>query len=129
MIVYLSLDRILAIHRIMIERYGGSDHILDMGKIESAVAQPQMAFGGEDLYPTLEEKASALGFSLTNNHGFGDGNKRVGFGAMDAFLRANGHKIVAPVDEMHAVFLSISDHKMNRNEFTEWIRQHLVAIS
>ena len=57
-----------------------SDEML--GAVESAVAQPQMTFGGKDLYFTLADKAAALGFSLVMNHPFVDGNKRIGHAAI-----------------------------------------------
>jgi death-on-curing protein len=44
-----------------------------------------MTFGGQGLYPTLAEKASALGFSMINDHPFLDGNKRTGHAAMELF--------------------------------------------
>jgi len=50
--------------------------------LESALAQPRQTFSGIDLYPTLVEKAAALGFSLIKNHPFVDGNKRVGHAAL-----------------------------------------------
>ena len=71
---YLDLDEVLAIHTEMVRLFGGSPAILDLGKIQSAVAQPRMTFGGQDLYPTVVEKAAALAFSIVTNHGFEDGN-------------------------------------------------------
>jgi death-on-curing protein len=126
MTIYLSLDQVLAIHRAAIERYGGSGDILDPGKIDSAVAQPQMTFDGNDLYPTHVEKAAALSYSLACNHGFADGNKRTAFGALDLFLRINGFRISATPEEIEAAFVAISDHKMKRDEFQEWVRKHVV---
>jgi death-on-curing protein len=69
-----------------------------------------------------------VGFSLTANHGFKDGNKRVGFTAMDVFLRLNGHKIVAPVDGAEAVSLGVASHTITRDEFTDWVRQHVEPL-
>jgi death-on-curing protein len=57
-----------------------------------------MGFGGQELYPSLGEKA-ALGFSLVCNHPFVDGNKRVGHAAMETFLVLNGWELAADVDE------------------------------
>jgi death-on-curing protein len=119
---------VLEIHAEAIRRHGGGPAVHDLGLVDSAVAQPQMTFGGVDLYPTLVEKAAALGFSLTSNHGFVDGNKRVGFAAMDVFLRLNGYKIAAAVDDAEAVSLGVADHKVTRDEYTEWVRQHIVPI-
>ena len=128
MIRYLSLDEVLALHQQAIARYGGNPAIHDSGLVESAVAQPRMTFGGADLYPTLIEKAAALEFSLSSNHGFKDGNKRIGFLAMDAFLRVNGHRMAAAVDDAEAVCLGVASHTTTREQFTEWVRQHAVAL-
>jgi death-on-curing protein len=71
---YLSLKTVLAIHERSLEEYGGDPGVRDKGLLESAVAQPRARFGGEDLYPSLAEKAAALAFSLVKNHPFFDGN-------------------------------------------------------
>jgi death-on-curing protein len=126
--IYLTLDQVLDIHLACIQAHGGNSTILNLGLVDSAVAQPQMTFGGIDLYPTIVEKAAALGFSLTSNHGFQDGNKRVGFTAMDTFLRVNKYKIVAPIDEAEAVSLAVASHAMARDAYTEWVRLHVVPL-
>ena len=96
---YLTLNEVLELHRCIIERFGGSIGMLDLGALESALAQPRTTFGGVELYPTIVEKASALGFSLIKNHPFVDGNKRTGHAAMETYLILNGFEIDASVDE------------------------------
>lgn len=125
MIEYPTLEQVLAIHADIIRLHGGNPAIHDLGLVDSAVARPKDTFDGHDLYPTVPEKAAALGFSLTANHGFKDGNKRVGWTTMDVFLRANGFRITATVDEAEAVSLAVSDHKMTRPEFTDWVLRHV----
>ena len=126
--IYLTVEQVYAIHAAVIAAHGGDPAVHDAGLIESAVAQPQMTFGGIDLLPTLGDKASALGFSLTKNHGFKDGNKRVGFTAMDVFLRLNGFRISAPVDEAEATVLAVADGRMDREEFTAWVQAHITTL-
>ncbi len=128
MTTYLNLDEVLAIHREMIDQFGGSDAILDLGKVESAVAQPQMTYGGEDLYPSLFEKASALWFSLTCNHGFEDGNKRVGYAAMVVFLKLNRHDIASTVDDKEGICLALADHKRSRADLLDWLARHVAPL-
>jgi death on curing protein len=128
MIQYLSLDQVLELHAEAIRLFGGSPGVRDLGLIDSAVFQPQATFGGQDLHPTLVDKAAALAFSLIANHGFIDGNKRVGYAAMDTFLRVNGRKVVAPVDEAEAVTLAVAAGQMSRDQFTEWVRQHTATL-
>ncbi len=126
MIYSVSVDELLDLHRMMIDTIGGSHGVRDRGAAESALAQPFMTFGGEDLYPTLADKASALGFSLINNHPFIDGNKRVGHAAMKSFLRLNQHDLVADIDEQERVVLAVAAGELGREEFTEWVKAHVV---
>ena len=123
---FLLLDDVLELHDQMIAVIGGSPGVRDMGAVESALAQPRMTFGGEDLDPTAAEKASALAFSLINNHPFVDGNKRVGHAAMVLFLDLNGYDLVGDVDEQERVILAVAASEMNREEFTEWVRARVV---
>src|SRR5262245_34919929 len=122
---YLNAGEILEAHRQIIEATGGSHGYRDLGTLESAVAQPCMTFGGEDLYPTLAEKAGALGFSLIKNHPFVDGNKRIGHGATELFLFLNGHEIVADVNEQEETILALASGEMKREEFVAWLQNHI----
>jgi len=99
MIRYLNLGEVMNLHRRILKQSGGTAGVRDLGSLESALAQPMMTFGGEDLYPTLIDKAAVLGFSLVMNHPFVDGNKRTGHAAIETFLVTNGLEISAPVDE------------------------------
>ncbi len=71
---YLAIEEVLELHRLMIERSGGSSGVRDRGLLESAIAQPQMSFGGQELYRTIADKAAALSYSLIMNQPFMDGN-------------------------------------------------------
>ena len=84
---YLSVADVLAMHMVLIKRYGGTDGIRDMGAVESAVARPQSGY-----YKDVIESAAALLESLAINHPFLDGNKRVAFAATDTFLRILRHR-------------------------------------
>ena len=88
-----------------------------------------MTFGGAELYPTLADKAAALGFSLICNHPFVDGNKRIGHAAMESFLVLNGYELTASVDEQEAVILNVASGQMKRDDFTEWVKNHLAIKS
>jgi death-on-curing protein len=125
MIRYLTLEEVLELHRLLLERSGGLAGVRDFGGLDSAVIQPQMAFGGQELYPSLAEKAAALGFSLVCNHAFVDGNKRVGHAAMETFLILNGWELTAGVDEQEQVILSLAAGSLKREDFVDWVRSHL----
>ena len=85
-----------------------------------------MTFDGQELYPTLADKAAALGYSLVKNHPFVDGNKRVGHAAMETFLVLNGHEIAADVEEQEQVILGIAAGRISREGFTSWVRSRLI---
>ena len=125
MMRYLTLGEVLELHRRAIAASGGSSGVRDLGSIESAVAQPRMAFGGQDLYVGLAEKAAALGFSLVCNHPFVDGNKRIGHAAMETFLVLNGSEFQASVDEQESVTLSLAAGQLSREQFTGWVASHV----
>ena len=122
---YLTLEEVLELYRRIIEQSGGSLGIRDAGALESAVAQPRMTFGGDDLYPSLIEKASAIGFSLIKNHPFVDGNKRIGHAAIETFLVVNGFELIAPIEEQEMIILALAAGEMTREDFTEWLRGHV----
>ncbi|NUO83717.1 type II toxin-antitoxin system death-on-curing family toxin [candidate division KSB1 bacterium] len=124
----LTLSEVLELHRRIIEQSGGGAGIRDLNAVESALAQPRMTFGGEELCPTVVEKASALGFSLIQNHPFVDGNKRIGHAAMETFLVLNGFEINAPMDEQEQIILKVASSEMRRAPFTDWRRTHITPI-
>jgi death-on-curing protein len=128
MIRYLTLVEVLNLHRQIIQQSGGALGVRDLGALESALAQPRMTFGGEDLYPMLADKAAALGFSIIMNHPFVDGNKRTGHAAMETFLVLNGLEISASVDEQEQVILALASGNSERESFVEWLKQHITAI-
>jgi death-on-curing protein len=123
---YLTLSEVLEIYRGVMAQSGGMAGIRDLGALESALAQPRMTFAGEELYPAVVDKASALGFSLISNHPFVDGNKRAGHAATETFLILNGFEIGVALDVQERVIFQVASGAMSRAEFTEWLRSCLV---
>jgi len=68
MIRFLTVGEVLALHRQVVQRTGGAEGIRDLGALQSAVAQLRATFSGQELYPSISEKAAAIGFSLIMNH-------------------------------------------------------------
>ncbi|MCG3158997.1 MAG: hypothetical protein DKINENOH_05645 [bacterium] len=126
---FINIFQVLELHRQLLDEFGGIAGVRDFGALESALAQPEMTFGGEDLYPTLIEKASALAYSLCKNHPFIDGNKRVAHGAMEIFLVLNGFEIKATIDEQEKLFLDLAGSRLTREGLVNWLRQRVVPLS
>ncbi|RLD02550.1 MAG: type II toxin-antitoxin system death-on-curing family toxin [Chloroflexi bacterium] len=125
---YLTLNEVVELHDYHTQQSGGSSGIRDKGALESAIAQPRVTFDRKELYPTIVEKAVALGFSLIQNHGFVDGNKRVGHAAMETFLVLNGYEIDASIDEQENIILQVASSKLGRKELEKWLKLQLIEF-
>jgi death-on-curing protein len=118
---YLNLPDLLAMHMVLIKKYGGSDGVRDMGALESAVARPQSGY-----YKDVIESAAALLESLTMNHPFIDGNKRVAFAATDVFLKINGFRFDLNSKEIYAALMKLFDTGNFKMATLEpWLRKNI----
>jgi len=121
---YPTLDDILAIHFRIVQETGGSPGVRDLNLLSSAIARPQTAFGGKDLYPDIFLKAAALAHSLLLNHPFFDGNKRTALIAMEYFLYLNNSEIKASQKEKIDFALWIENKKPSLEQISDWIKNH-----
>lgn len=122
----LSKEQILMLHSQLIEEYGGSDGVRDYNLLDSALENPFQSFGGEELYPTLQAKASRLGYGLIKNHCMIDGNKRIGTHAMLVFLAINGIELDYTQKELYETILAIADGSFEYEDLLKWILEHQV---
>lgn len=121
--IFLTLDDVLQFHADQVELFGGDAAILDIGKIESAIAQPQATWDGQFLHEDLAAMAAAYLFHLVQNHGFADGNKRTGANAAIVFLELNGLALDWPVDESEKIVLGVARGEMHKEEVAAFIRR------
>jgi death on curing protein len=117
---YLSLAEVLLLHR-LVRNSPASSPFFVTSEPWSPLSRSHGTFGGDDLYPGPTAKAAALGFSLIQNHPFIDGNKRVGHAAMSAFLRLNGRRIEATVDDAEQAILRVAAGQMDRDGLQAWL--------
>ena len=104
--LFLNIEKVLRLHRSLIERYGGTRGVRDMGLLHSALSMPQACYGGVHLHADLFEMAAAYLYHVVQNHPFLDGNKRAGAAAAIIFLAMNG--VVLDDDEEGLVQLTLS---------------------
>ena len=121
----LKKRQILLLHSVLIAESGGSDGVRDEGLLDSAINTPFQTFSGQDLYPTVLEKAVRLGFGLIRNHPFIDGNKRIGTHAMLVFLNLNSITLSYEDDELISTILSVASGEMDADGLLKWIQQHI----
>lgn len=118
---YLGYNQTLFIYKRVVEETGGSYGIRDEGLLRSALARPQASFGGQDLYPTLFEKAAALLESLVRNHPLVDGNKRVAWECFDLTLQINGYELKTSHKENYRLVMAVIERTLTVQEVAEWL--------
>ncbi len=120
----MQIRDIIKLHSKMIEATGGSSGIRDIGLVESALNRCHSSFGGQDMYPEMIRKISVVTYSLVNNHGFIDGNKRVGIAVMLILLKLNSFQISYSQSELVELGLGIASGIIKEDEIEQWIMHH-----
>jgi death-on-curing protein len=118
------------IHARLLKHYGGAPGVRGGGDalIESALMRPRHKLAFEP-GSSLAILAAAYLYGLTKNHGYVDGNKRVGFGAASSFLRKNGLRLTATQDEAYQLVLDVVEDRITEPEVVQWIEQHTAPIN
>jgi len=81
----------------------------DNALLESALGVPRHTFDDKLLYPTLEDQAAALFYSLIKNHAFQNGNKRIAVIALFVFLAFNGQWPSMSPDNLYQLAITVSE--------------------
>ena len=125
MTIYLTALEVMVMHRVLIGRYGGADGLRDAGALEAALYRPQSGY-----YDDLIAEAAALFESMAINHPFTDGNKRIAFACLDAFLRLNGHRATAkPLAVSRWMNARLERHEFNIAHIDPWLRRNVEAAA
>ena len=122
--IKLSSEKVKLLHQLMAEATGGSVGVRNEGLLDSAIEGAFATFDGVELYPSKEEKAAKLGYSLISNHAFVDGNKRIGVYVMLSFLELNGIHIEATDKDVVSLGLGVADGSMEQKDILDWIHKH-----
>ena len=124
--IRLSKAQVIMIHKQLIKETGGASGLRDEGLLESALNTPFQTFGGEDVYPSLQQKAARLCFGLVKNHPFVDGNKRIGAHAMLVFLALNGVELQHSQEELSDIILQAAAGEIETKDLLNWILLHQI---
>lgn len=120
---FLTLDDVLELHELQVDRYGGLHGVRDQGLIESAIAQPEATFAGEYLHGDLFEMAAAYLFHLVRNHGFLDGNKRTGLLTALVFLDINGISVDQASPDLYELTVAVAEGRADKDEAAAVLRR------
>ena len=124
--IKFNREKVKLLHQLMAEATGGSVGVRDEGMLDSALEGAFATFDGVELYPSKEEKAAKLGYSLISNHAFVDGNKRIGVYVMLSFLELNGIHIEAADEDVVSLGLGVADGSMEQKDILDWIHKHTI---
>ena len=122
--IRFSREKVLLLHRLLTEETGGAADVRDLDLLDSALASAFQTFDGKELYPTKEEKAARIGYSLISNHAFVDGNKRIGMYILLTFLETNGIRLRPSVDDVARVGFAVARGEMDYEGLLAWIREN-----
>ena len=122
--IKITKEKALELHAVMARHTGGSTGLREEGLLLSALESPFSGFGDMEFYPTIEEKAARLGYSLIANHAFVDGNKRIGIYIMLVFLEVNGISLNCSNEDVIRAGLGVADGSMDYDALLNWVRTH-----
>ncbi len=113
-----------AIHFQQLQRFGGLYGTRDTNAIDAALARPQHRWAYEPGID-LADLAAAYGYGLIRNHGYTDGNKRIGFVALAVFPDLNGWELIAPEAEVVTTIVAVAAGTLSEAELAAWIRSRM----
>lgn len=125
--IWLTRRVVDALHGEVVREYGGSPDLRDSGSIDSALARPanlRHYETGTDL-PAF---GAAYAWGLVKDHGYMDGNKRVGAAAMAVFLMLNGLELQAPEPELVAAMLAVASGEWDEATLAAWVRENVTQL-
>ena len=105
-----------------------SSGVRDENLLASAVNTPFQTFMGNDLYPSIYDKAAQLCYGIANNHPFTDGNKRTALHSMYVYLIINEFDITATLQDVENMIIDVAAGNMTNTELAQWLRENTVEI-
>jgi death-on-curing protein len=122
---WLTYDQVIAIHSKQLRRFGGAPGLRDEGMLRSALERPVNKWHYEQA--DLAALAAAYAFGLAKNHAFVDGNKRIAFMSLAAFLRKNGIRFAPDQAQSTQIMLSLAAGEVSEESLARWIRDNWPA--
>ena len=121
-----SQDKLMLLHRLMLEETGGGDGVRDAALLDSVLTSAYATFDGKELYHTKIDKAARLSYALISNHAFVDGNKRIGMYVMLTFLELHGVQMTCTNDDVLQAGLGVADGSMKYEDLLAWVRRFCI---
>ena len=126
--IQFTLQDIYQLHIQLENAFVLSSGVRDENLLASAVYTPFQTFMGNDLYPSLYDKAAQLCYGIANNHPFTDGNKRTALHSMYVYLIINGFDITATQQDVENMIIDVAAGNMTNTELGQWLQKNTVEI-
>ena len=120
---FLTIDEVIEMHRIQLERWGGRGGLRDGGLLESAVMQPQAGSGDEYFYEDVFMMAAVYAHGISQGQPFMDGNKRTGVDAALTFLAVNGFPVEDPGMALYDAMIELAERKLTKEQLASLLRE------
>ena len=124
--IQFTIQDICELHTQLEEAFILSSGIRDKSLLASAVNAPFQTFMGNDLYPSIYDKAAQLCYGIANNHPFTDSNKRTALHSMYVYLIINGYDIIAPQQDVENLIINVAAGRMHNTELSKWLQKNTV---
>lgn len=137
----LSAAEIIEINRQAIEKFGGLPfaepaNFNNENSLLYILEAINTTYFGQDLYPTLEEKAAAIGWTIITEHVFRDANKRTGMLTCQLFMEVNGFDLSISGLPLDDEAITVAENAANHNlthlitkeGFAEWVRSRVLPL-
>lgn len=120
-----DIDTVLAVHSRQIHMNGGIQGVRSISALAACIEAPYAGFGGQEFYPTIEEKAARLAYEIITQHPFLDGNKRTGLNVMLAYYKVEtGNYLAVSDQELVEIGYQVADGTKKYPDLLEFIREH-----
>ena len=124
--IQITVQDIYELHAQLENAFVLSSGVRDENLLSSAVNTPFQTFMGNDLYPSIYDKAAQLCYGIANNHPFTDGNKRTALHSMYVYLIINGFDITATQQDVENMIIDVAAGNMTNVGLAQWLRENTV---
>ena len=126
--IQFTIQDIYELHNQLEESFILSSGVRDENLLASAVNTPFQTFMGNDLYPSIYDKAAQLCYGIVKNHPFTDGNKRTALHSMYVYLIINEFDITATQQEVEDLIINVAAGNMTNTKLAEWLRENTIKL-
>ena len=126
--IQFTVQDIHELHTQLEDEFVLSPGVRDENLLASAVNTPFQTFMGNDLYPSIYDKAAQLCYGIANNHPFTDSNKRTALHSMYVYLIINGYDITATQQDVENLIINVAAGNMTNVELAQWLRDNTIQL-